>query len=141
MTAYRSEDRASSKLFQLPEGEHTEGMHVIHIDSHQPENLKVIEDHPEGTALFPNGLKVLGPDTEGQAEGDDLRFNFATTFEFKNRKWKTCAVAELNEGGDEVLNPGSGGIYRVVVSEWKDRSHERDAKPSDHVDFWGPADV
>lgn len=132
---YRSGDRHSSELVRDAWGEHTEGDVVVHVDSHQQENLDIIAADPALVALFPNGLRILGPDTEGPV--DDDRRNFSTVFRFRNRRWRVCNVAELFEAGDENLHD-EGAVYRAVCKEFQDRNHERDAKSGDHAPFFGP---
>lgn len=128
----RSGDQnGSSELFDLPEGQYTHGEVVIHLDSHDPINLCAADDHPE---LFPNGVRVLGPDTEGT----DGQKNFATVFRFRNRRWKVTRMLELFEGGDEELSC-EGATYRMLAEEFKDRSHERNATPETAAaPYWGP---
>ena len=116
---YQSGDRHSSRLIREPAGEYTEGDCVFHIDSHQEENIAAAALHP---TLFPNGIRILGPETEGT----DERGNFSTVFRFRNRRWRVLNVAELFEGGDEDLHT-EGAIYRGVCGEFQDRNHERDA--------------
>lgn len=128
---YGGEGRDSSKLMQMPEGQWTEGQVVVHLDSHEPFNIETAAQYSE---VLPDGVRVIGPDTEAP----DDRVNFPTVFRFRGRRWKAISVAEFFEGGDEEL-AFEGAIYRAICSEFKDRSHERNATPETAGEgFWGP---
>lgn len=101
------------------EGERSEGRLIVHLDSHQEENALAASAFPD---LFPNGIRILGSDTEGT----DERQGFATVFRFRNRRWKAVRVEEHFEGGDEDLQT-EGAIYRAYCELLRDRSHEREA--------------
>ena len=133
-----NDDRGSHTITDAQEGEFHEGSMILHVDSHQPENLlaaasanAVVPD------LFPDGFRILGSD-HGPTDG---RTNFATVVKYRNELWKVKHIMTLYEGGDEQDSP-DGAIYRAECKLFRDDTHERNATPAvaaaNDQDGWGP---
>ncbi len=117
-------------------GESVEGMIVVHIDSHQPENIAVAADNEE---LFPSGGIRL-TDDEDKTAGKG--YAHAALIRWQGRRWKVMQVIELFEAGDE--ENGNGAVYRCLCARFTDKSQELTATPAvaesvGESNFWGPS--
>jgi len=123
-------DGASNELTRGIEGEHGEGGIIVHLDSHEPFNIEAALINAD---IFPDGIALTGPDSEGT---DPMR-GHAMIVRWAGRRWKVFSVTEHWEGADEEITP-TGAVYRAVCGLFRQRSHERDAKPGMTAPDWGP---
>ena len=121
-------DGSSNELVRGAEGEHGEGRIIVHLDSHEPFNVEAAAINVD---VFPDGVRLTGPDSDGEMRGHAMIVRWA------GRRWKVLSVAEHWEGADEEVT-ATGAVYRAVCGLFRQRSHERDAKPGMTTPEWGP---
>jgi hypothetical protein len=109
-------------------GGRSEDNYILHIDSHDPVNLKATCRH---RLLFPNGLRLADFDDLHEATG----VNFPMAVRFRGNTYKIKQPISLWAGGDEEMGV-DGAIYRADCQLWRDRHQERDGRGSAPV--WGP---
>lgn len=113
------------------EASRTENNFILHVDSHDPVNIKAIEETPGASSIFPTGLRLCDFDDPSAAAG----VNFPMAIVFRGAAWKIKQPIALWQGGDEELSE-EGAIYRAECQLWSDNHHERDARGASPV--WGP---
>ena len=110
---------------QLPEGESEESRIVVHLDSHQPENLTAAASNAD---LFPSGVFLSGV---GQSAFYDTR-GFGMIVVWRGQRWRVESVMVLDYGGDEEVAANSA-IYRAVCTLHTDVQQEMRAVKSQEV--------
>ena len=110
---------------QLPEGESEESRIVVHLDSHQPENIAIAASNAD---LFPSGVFLSGV---GQSAFYDAR-GFGMIVQWRGQRWRVQSVMVLDYGGDEEVAANSA-IYRAVCTLFTDIQQEMRAVNAQEV--------
>ena len=109
----------------LPEGESFEGQLIIHVDSHQPENIEIALANPD---LFPDGVFLAGV---GQNAFFDTR-GFGMIVQFRNLRWRIQDVDVYENAGDEEVALVSA-VHRGRCTLFTDVQQEMQADLSGEV--------
>lgn len=109
-------------------GEYVEGEIVVHLDSHQPENLEAA-----AASTFFDDYVYLSP-----SESMEGHRNFSMLVHWRGRRWKMRTVQEHAEASDEEVSGLSGAVYRAVCQEFTDVNQEKLAVPADQIVYYGP---
>lgn len=110
-------------------GSRAEVNYIVHLDSHDPVNLKAARKYP---VLFPDGIRLADFDEPAEPTG----VNFPMAVRFRNIAYKIKQPIALWAGGGDTPER-SGAIYRAECQLWRDRFQERDARGADPA--WGPS--
>lgn len=110
-------------------GEYVEGEIVLHLDSHQPENIEAAA----ASTFFDDHIYVSpGENVENGHK------NFAMLLHWGGRRWKPKTVQQHMEGSDEEVSGTNGAVWRVVLREFTDVTQERKAMPAQETTYYGP---
>lgn len=109
----------------LSEGESFEAEVIVHIDSHQPENIQIAQGFPQ---LFPDGLFLAGVGKSFMFESR----GFGMLVQWRGLRWRVNDVDMFEYGGDEEVSI-SNAVYRGRCTLFTDIQQEMNADVSTEV--------
>jgi hypothetical protein len=116
VTIYATCQPLGETLRNESEGESNEMKLLVHVDSHQPENIAIASAFP---ALFPNGVFLAGVE-----EGAFLDTRgFGMIVQWMGKRWRVETVKPLLYAGDEEVSIRNC-VYRAECSLFTDVQQE-----------------
>lgn len=107
------------------EGERQEEMIICHLDSHQPENIQLVQAN---NSIFPNGFFLSSVGEIGTYD----KAGFGMIVQWRGRRWRIANVMIMDKGGDEEVSAQSA-LYRANCTLFTDNQQEMRAVKAQEI--------